>query len=109
MYIFLPVYDTSKAYLSTIVTFKHFINFLFSAVSVPKFTDFYFSVEPTNVIAIRDQSAIFDCAVFVGEITPNVEITPTIEWIKDGQKLNLQDDNRRFVQCISMKFYYFHQ
>ncbi|XP_071140063.1 neogenin-like isoform X13 [Mytilus edulis] len=68
------------------------------AVDVPKFTDFYFSVEPTNVIAIRDQSAQFDCAVFVGDLTANGEITPTIEWIKDGQKLNLQDDNRRLIQ-----------
>ena len=69
---------------------------LFSAVvTVPKFTDFYFSVEPTNVIAIRDQSALFNCAVYVGDLTANGEITPTVEWLKDGQKLNLQDDNRR--------------
>lgn len=62
---------------------------------MPKFTEFYFSVEPTNVVAVRDQSAQLNCAVFVGELTPNVQITPSIEWIKDGQKLNLQDDNRR--------------
>ncbi|XP_052084444.1 neogenin-like isoform X7 [Mytilus californianus] len=84
------------------VTFSLFVilDFLqqLYAVDVPKFTDFYFSVEPTNVIAIRDQTAQFDCAVFVGDLTANGEITPTIEWIKDGQKLNLQDDNRRLIQ-----------
>jgi hypothetical protein len=50
------------------------------------------------VIAIRDQSALFNCAVYVGDLTANGEITPTVEWLKDGQKLNLQDDNRRKIK-----------
>lgn len=81
---------------SLLVTLE-FLQQISAVVTVPKFTDFYFSVEPTNVIAIRDQSALFNCAVYVGDLTANGEITPTVEWLKDGQKLNLQDDNRRLL------------
>ena len=58
------------------------------------FSDFKFSVEPDDTVAIRDQPARLDCAATYQHSTP------TLVWARDGVQLASGDDVRRYV-CVS--------
>ena len=56
------------------------------------FSDFKFTVEPEDTVAIRDQPARLDCAASYSHTTPSML------WARDGVELTYDDDGRR---CVS--------
>ncbi|XP_064421842.1 neogenin 1a isoform X3 [Latimeria chalumnae] len=60
-----------------------------SSHAVPRrFTPFYFLVEPADTLAVRGASVTLNCSALT-------ELSPKIEWRKDGTFLNLASDDRR--------------
>ncbi|XP_061450737.1 neogenin isoform X3 [Rhineura floridana] len=56
--------------------------------TVRTFTPFYFIVEPVDTLSVRASSVILNCSAYC-------ELSPKIEWKKDGTFLNLVSDDRR--------------
>ncbi|XP_029420930.1 neogenin isoform X9 [Nannospalax galili] len=59
-----------------------------AGASVRTFTPFYFLVEPVDTLSTRGSSVILNCSAYS-------ELSPKIEWKKDGTFLNLVSDDRR--------------
>ncbi|XP_066557851.1 neogenin isoform X2 [Amia ocellicauda] len=55
---------------------------------VRRFTPFWFSVEPTDTLAVRSSPAVLNCSAQSDSLA-------RVEWKKDGTFLNLASDDRR--------------
>uniref|UniRef100_H3ACM3 Ig-like domain-containing protein n=1 Tax=Latimeria chalumnae TaxID=7897 RepID=H3ACM3_LATCH len=69
--------------------YKSYINVVIDNWPFPRrFTPFYFLVEPADTLAVRGASVTLNCSALT-------ELSPKIEWRKDGTFLNLASDDRR--------------
>lgn len=59
--------------------------------TVPYFSDFHFLQEPTSLVTKRGDPAMLNCSASQGQSSPQ------IQWMKDGDNLNLQDSKRRHM------------
>ncbi|XP_041356167.1 neogenin-like isoform X3 [Gigantopelta aegis] len=59
------------------------------ATTVPHFSQFFFTVEPRDVVVKKGAKTLLNCSAYHGDMSP------AIRWIKDGQNLNLANTNRR--------------
>ncbi len=68
---------------------KYLFGLFAGSASSPSFSEFTFSVEPSDVIVERDLPAILNCSAH------HEQARPQIQWIRDGVFLNLAGENRR--------------
>ena len=79
-------------YVCNTLKFRHprltFAPFVFSGDSkLQNSTEFYFSLEPSDVVATKGEATLLNCDIH------STESPVTIQWLKDGRPLSL--DRRR--------------
>ncbi|XP_071098730.1 neogenin-like isoform X2 [Haliotis cracherodii] len=66
--------------------------------TVPHFSQFYFTVEPHDLIVKKGSKSLLNCSAYHGESTPN------IQWKKDGNYLNFENSDRSLLANGSLYF-----
>ncbi|KAL5020555.1 hypothetical protein ScPMuIL_003447 [Solemya velum] len=59
--------------------------------TTPHFTQFNFTIEPSDVVAVKGEPVLLNCSAYHGEITPS------IQWLKNGEYLTLEENGRRQI------------
>ncbi|XP_046562844.1 LOW QUALITY PROTEIN: neogenin-like [Haliotis rubra] len=66
--------------------------------TVPHFSQFYFTVEPHDLIVKKGSKSLLNCSAYHGESTPN------IQWMKDSNYLNFENSDRSLLANGSLYF-----
>ena len=72
--------------LSLMFTYSLFVS---GNANAPTFSEFTFTVEPSDTVALRDHPILLNCSAH------HDAVKPEIQWIRDDVFVNFEGDDRR--------------